>query len=327
MTRAALVLTAGLGTRLRPLTDVRAKAAIPVAGQPMIHRIIRALVAQGVDDLVLNLHHLPATLTAVVGDGSDLGARVRYSWEPMILGSGGGPRLAQAIVGARTFWIINGDTLTDVNMAALAAQHASSLARVTLALVPNREFMRYGGVRLDADHRVVGFVRRGPPAEGSYHFIGVQLVDAGVFDVVGPGEVASSIGGVYDALIAAQPGAVGGFVSDARFFDVGTIADYWRTHEAFSATAAANPAVSRRAAVDPTARIARSILWDDVQVGAEATIEQCIVTDGVIVPARATYRQAVLLNGPNDTLLESPLNLEPEPEPNQNQNQNQNREL
>ena len=134
MTREALVLTAGLGTRLRPLTDVRAKAAIPVAGQPMIHRIIRALVAQGVDDLVLNLHHLPATLTAVVGDGSDLGARVRYSWEPMILGSGGGPRLAQAIVGARTFWIINGDTLTDVNMAALAAQHASSLARVTLAL-------------------------------------------------------------------------------------------------------------------------------------------------------------------------------------------------
>ena len=86
MTRAALVLTAGLGTRLRPLTDVRAKPAMPVGGQPMIHRIIRALVAQGVDDLVLNLHHLPATLTSIVGDGSDLGARVRYSWEPAILG-------------------------------------------------------------------------------------------------------------------------------------------------------------------------------------------------------------------------------------------------
>jgi NDP-sugar pyrophosphorylase family protein len=88
MIRHALVLTAGLGTRLRPLTDVRAKPAIPVAGDPMIRRIIRTLVAQGVDDLVLNLHHLPATLTAVVGDGRDVGARVRYSWEPEILGSG-----------------------------------------------------------------------------------------------------------------------------------------------------------------------------------------------------------------------------------------------
>src|SRR6266508_141826 len=84
--RHALVLTAGLGTRLRPLTDVRAKPAIPVAGEPMIRRIITWLASRGVTDLVLNLHHLPHTLTAVVGDASDLGVRVRYSWEqPTIL--------------------------------------------------------------------------------------------------------------------------------------------------------------------------------------------------------------------------------------------------
>src|SRR5689334_3347188 len=134
MIRHALVLTAGLGTRLQPLTNIRAKPAIPVGGDPMIRRIIRTLVAQGVDDLVLNLHHLPATLTAVVGDGGDLGARVRYSWEPEILGSGGGPRLARPLVGAETFWIVNGDTLTDVALGPLAAAHAESNARVTLAL-------------------------------------------------------------------------------------------------------------------------------------------------------------------------------------------------
>src|SRR5215510_1360477 len=104
----ALVLTAGLGTRLRPLTDVRAKPAIPVAGEPMIRRIVRWLVSRGVSDLVLNLHHLPATITAVVGEGRDLGARVRYSWEqPVILGSGGGPRLALPLVGADPFFVIN----------------------------------------------------------------------------------------------------------------------------------------------------------------------------------------------------------------------------
>ena len=73
----ALILTAGLGTRLQPLTDVRAKPAIPVAGEPLIRRIAAWLSGQGVSELVLNLHHLPESLTALVGDGSDLGARVR----------------------------------------------------------------------------------------------------------------------------------------------------------------------------------------------------------------------------------------------------------
>ena len=311
MIREALVLTAGLGTRLRPLTDVRAKPAIPVAGEPMIHRIIRGLVAQGVADLVLNLHHLPATLTSVVGDGSHLGARVRYSWEPIILGSGGGPRLAQPIVGARTFWIINGDTLTDVDLAALAAEHAASRARVTLALVPNLEFLRYGGVRLDARRQVAGFVKRGAAAEGTYHYIGVQLVDGSVFDAVRPGEVASSIGGVYDALIASDPGAVRGFASDAAFFDVGRVADYWRTHEVFSAAAGASPAVGRHVVVDPTARVLRSILWDDVHVGADAAIEECIVTDGVVVAPGARHRRSVLVAGGDGVPIASPLTIEP----------------
>src|SRR5437867_2464613 len=159
MIRHALILTAGLGTRLRPLTEVRAKPAIPVAGEPMIRRIIGWLAQNGVTSIVLNLHHLPETLTAVVGDGSDLGARVRYSWEqPLVLGSAGGPRLALPILGADTFLLVNGDTLTDVDLHALDAAHAGSDALVTLALVPNREPHRYGGVRLDGDRNVVGFV-------------------------------------------------------------------------------------------------------------------------------------------------------------------------
>ena len=100
----ALVLTAGLGTRLSPLTLVRAKPALPVAGEPIIRRILRWLAANGVVNVTLNLHHLPDTVTAVVGDGSDLGTSVRYSWEqPTILGSAGGPRQALDIIGRRQF--------------------------------------------------------------------------------------------------------------------------------------------------------------------------------------------------------------------------------
>jgi NDP-sugar pyrophosphorylase family protein len=295
--RHALVLTAGLGTRLRPLTDVRAKPAIPVAGEPMIRRIIRWLVSQGVDDLVLNLHHRPETLTSVVGDGRDLGARVRYSWEqPRILGSAGGPRLARGTIGASTFFIINGDTLTDVDLSGLADAHAESRALVTLALVPNREFMRYGGVRLDDERRLVGFSKRGPSSAGTSHYIGVQIVDGAVFDRVAAGETANSIGGVYDAMSSAHPGSVRGFPCDAEFWDVGTTADYWRTSEAFAAKGEpAIPSVGRGARIAPSARVTRSILWDDVDVGDEAVIEECIVTDGVHIAAGATYRHAVLV--------------------------------
>ncbi|HKB10193.1 MAG TPA: sugar phosphate nucleotidyltransferase [Vicinamibacterales bacterium] len=316
MIRHALVLTAGLGTRLRPLTDVRAKPAIPVAGEPMIRRIIRGLVAQGIDDLVLNLHHLPATLTAVVGDGRDLGARVRYSWEPVILGSAGGPRLARPIVGAPAFWIVNGDTLTDLSYAALAERHAATGARVTLALVPNREFARYGGVHLDGDGGVTRFTRAGAASAGSCHYIGVQLVDGAVFDAVQPGEAARSIGGVYDALMASSPGAVRGFVSDASFFDVGTIDDYRRTHDAFCGAidGAAlqrdpTPSVNRGTTIDPSARVTRSILWEDVHVGAGALLDECIVTDGVAVPPGAAYMRSVLVRGDDDRPIVAPLSV------------------
>ena len=313
MIRHALVLTAGLGTRLRPLTDVRAKPAIPVAGEPMIRRIIRWLVSQGVDDLVLNLHHLPETLTSVVGDGGDLGARVRYSWEqPRILGSAGGPRLARPLIGADTFFIINGDTLTDVDLSALADAHAQSSALATLALVPNREFTRYGGVRLDDERRLVGFSPRGPASAGTCHYIGVQIVDGAVFDGVAPGEAAKSIGGVYDARNAAVPGSVRGFLCDAEFWDVGTTADYWRTSDAFAAKA--EPGIQRGgrgARIAPSARVTRSILWDDVEVGADAVIEQCILTDGVHVPAGSTYRRAVLVRAADsDEPIASPLDTD-----------------
>jgi NDP-sugar pyrophosphorylase family protein len=292
----ALVLTAGLGTRLRPLTDVRAKPSIPVAGEPMIRRIISWLAAHGVTDLVLNLHHRPDTLTAVVGDGADLSVRVRYSWEPRILGSAGGPRQALPLVAADPFLIVNGDTIADVDLSMLAAAHDTSDAIVTLALVPNREFLRYGGVLLDPEGRVTGFVNRGPTAEGSYHFIGVQVVQAAAFDAVAPGEAARSIGGVYDALMRQQPGSVMGFVSDAEFWDVGTIEDYWRTSTALAARSdMADLGVGRGCHVDRSARLARSILWDDVRVGAEAVIEDCILTDGVHVEAGAVHRGAILI--------------------------------
>ena len=139
----ALILAAGLGTRLRPLTSVRAKAAVPVNGIPLVRRVMAWLVSEGVTEQVINLHHRPASIAAVVGDGRDLGARVRYSWENPVLGSAGGPRHALPLLtdgknpGEDVFVIVNGDTLTDVRVPALMDRHLRSGARVTMALIPN----------------------------------------------------------------------------------------------------------------------------------------------------------------------------------------------
>lgn len=307
--RHAIVLTAGLGTRLRPLTQVRAKPAVPVAGDPIIRRIIRWLAAHGITELVLNLHHLPETLTGLVGDGSDLAVRVRYSWEqPTVLGTAGGPRQALPLLGSDTFLIVNGDTFTDLDLGALVSAHATSGALVTLALVPNMEPHRYGGVRLGAGDVVAGFAARGPAAEGTCHFIGVQVASACVFQALTTGEAANSIGGVYDAFITERTGAIRGYRCDARFWDIGTPADYVRTCAAFSANPD-RPILSHRAHVDRSARLVHSILWDDVEVGPGCQLERCVVTDRVRLPARSVYRDKILIASDKGDVVSYPLEV------------------
>jgi len=293
---SALVLTAGLGTRLRPLTYVRAKAAMPVNGEPLARRVIAWLVRHGINDVVLNLHHHPASITALVGDGSDLGARVRYTWEQPVLGSAGGPRHALPLLldgasagsGSRnTFLLVNGDTLTNVDLHALIATHERSGAAVTMALIPNPKPDKYGGVRV-ADGRVRGFTRRGTPGE-SYHFVGVQAADARVFQDLPDGIPAESVAGVYPPLLAAEPDAIAAFICDASFQDIGTPADYLETSLQLAKIEGDRMTSGKRLRLDATARLNRTAVWDDVVIGARAQLTMCVVADGVTVPAGAVY--------------------------------------
>lgn len=283
----ALVLTAGVATRLRPLSLVRAKAALPVAGEPLASRILRSLAASGVTDAVLNLHHLPHTLTSLLGDGSGLGIRVRYSWEVPLLGSAGGPTRALALLGS-TFLIVNGDTLTDVDVGALIRQHEQSGALVTLAVVPHAEPSKYGGVRVAPDGQVTGFVRRGSP-EPSYHFIGVQVAAAEAFASVPAGLPHETFGALYPSLIASRPGSVRAFVTAADFVDIGTPADYLETCTLLAGREGRDLLPGAGARIAPTARLEGSILWDDVTVEEGVRLRDTVVTDGVRVPADTSW--------------------------------------
>ena len=293
----ALVLAAGIATRLRPLSLVRAKAAVPVAGQPLITRILRQLRAAGVAEAVLNLHHLPHTLTRIVGDGSDLGVRVRYSWETPILGSAGGPRQALPLLDAPTFLIANGDTLTDVDIAALIAAHRRSGALVTLAVVQHTEPQKYGGVVAAEDGAVVGFSRPGSP-QASYHFVGLQVAEAAAFTSLDAGTPCESIAGVYPALASARPGSVRVHVCAAECLDIGTPDDYLRTSLLIARREGGEPLRGVRTRVDPTARVEDSILWDDVDVGAGSMLRGCIVADGARVPGDTSWIGVILRQAP-----------------------------
>jgi NDP-sugar pyrophosphorylase family protein len=300
----ALVLAAGLGTRLQPLTRARAKAAAPVDGEPLARRAIRWLVGHGVRDLVVNLHHKPASIAAAVGDGSDLGARVRYSWESPVLGSAGGPRHALPLLldgGADTFLIVNGDTLTDVDLPRMIEHHRRTGALVTMALIPNPRPDKYGGVLLDADGAVTAFTRRGN-MQPSFHFIGPQVVEAEVFEPLEDGVPAETVMGIYPALMASRPGSVRGFVSDAAFQDIGTPADLLQTSLDLAAADGRvdRPRWGRDARVSATARVTRSVLWDDVTIEAGAVVTECVIADGVRIPEGAVFTRCAIVRGPGD---------------------------
>ena len=295
----ALVLTAGLGTRLAPLTGVRAKPALPVSGPPLILRLLRWLAAQGVPAAVLNLHHLPHTITRCVGHGTGCGLAVRYSWEPVILGTAGGPRRALALLGAR-FFVVNGDTLAAVDLRAMLQAHAARGAQVTLAVAANPAPERYGGVMVDERGQVRGF---SPPGRhAGQHFLGVQLVESAVFAGLRDGEPAASIGGVYDALAAGRAGAIGTFAGGAAFHDIGTPADYLAASLALAgADGLAAPAPGARCTIDATASLERTAVWDDVVIGAGCRLTDCIVTDGARIPAGSAFeRQIVTVAGGSD---------------------------
>ena len=296
----ALILAAGFGTRLRPLTYLRAKAALPVNGNPLIRRIVRSLVEQGFSELIVNLHHLPSSVTALLGDGSDLGARVRYSWENPVLGSGGGPRHALPLLvdgdedPRARFLLVNGDTLTDADVHGLIAAHERARdVSVTMALIPNPEPDKYGGVIVEGD-RVVGFTRRGETKQ-NYHFIGLQLAERRVFDELPDGQPAESVGEVYRALLATDPKAIAAYVTSASFQDIGTPADYLKTSLTLAASEGNHLIGTRRVIVESETVLTDTAIWDDVIIGRGARLDHTIVCDGVRIPPGARYSSSAIL--------------------------------
>lgn len=153
----AMVMAAGLGTRLRPLTDVLPKPMMPVANRPVLHHLLNLLRRHDVRDVGINLHAFPEMIKSYFGDGSDLDMSIRWSYEPELLGTAGGTKKLEDLWGGESILVTSGDGLHDVDVTALLGHHRRSGALATLTVKPVTDPSAYGVVILDRDTRVRGF--------------------------------------------------------------------------------------------------------------------------------------------------------------------------
>ena len=152
-----MIMAAGIGTRLRPVTDLVPKPMAPIANRPALYHILRLLHRHGLREVVINLHHLPDAIISYFGDGSLLKMDISYSFEPELLGTAGGVKNNEAFLGGGTFLVMSGDALTDVDLTGLVAAHHRTGSIATMAVKEVADPSLYGVVVADDDGRVVGF--------------------------------------------------------------------------------------------------------------------------------------------------------------------------
>ena len=219
----AMILAAGLGTRLRPLTDTLPKPLLPIAGHPLIVWNLLLLRRHGVTDVIINLHHLGHLIEEALGDGSPFNMRIAYSKEPMLLGTGGGLKQVEPFFDGEPFFVLNGDTLFDLDLGAMAAAHRRSRAVATMALRADPDPDRWGAVEVDARQYVIRINGRGRTAgepTSKRMFAGVHLMHPRLLADVTPGRESS----IIEAYVRAIQGGetVVGYELSGYWSDIGT---------------------------------------------------------------------------------------------------------
>jgi len=174
----AMLLAAGLGTRLRPLTYEITKPMVPVLDRPVMEHILDLLERHGINEVIANLHYFPESIREYFGD------RLEYRVEEELLGTAGGVRACRAFFGDDAFLVISGDALTDIDLGALAARHRSAGGIATLAVKQVPDTREYGVVLHDRDGRITGFQEKPEPEEALSNLgnCGIYVFDPAIFD-------------------------------------------------------------------------------------------------------------------------------------------------
>jgi mannose-1-phosphate guanylyltransferase len=319
----ALILVGGEGTRLRPLTSTVPKPVVPLVDRPFIVYMLQWLKHHGVDDVILSCGFLATSVRNVLGDGSQFGIRLRFVEEPEPRGTAGALKYAESFLDER-FLMLNGDTLTDIDLTAQIAQHERTGAVGTLALVPVTDPTNYGLVRIsDGDNAVSEFVEKPSADQIDTNLIsaGAYVLERRVLDMIEPDRNVSIEREIWPQLVGE---GLYGFPSDAYWLDIGTPERYLqgtfdivegnvqtdvleRLGDSYMAVAddvvatgrIIPPAVVERGCrIDAGAHVgALVVLGAGVTVGDGARVERSVVLDGVTVGAGAQLLDCIVAPG------------------------------
>jgi NDP-sugar pyrophosphorylase family protein len=295
----AMVLAAGLGLRMRPLSRLRAKPALPVLNRPLLHWTLDLLARHGVTDVVVNTHHRAASVRRAVGDGSAFGLRVSYSHEPRILGTGGGPRRVRAFLGDEPFVLANGDVFFDFDLSALVAAHRASGALATLALRPNPDPKRYGPVVTAPGGRIRSILGKPSAGKGSVSlFAGVHVLEGSILERL-PRGASDSVRDLYVPLLA-EGAPLLGVRTKGAWYDLGTPALYLAAQASLLAAGrgdATGSCVDASAYVAAGARIVRSVIGPGCRVEAGASVVGSVLWERVAVGEGSQVQGSILADG------------------------------
>ncbi len=280
-----MILAAGYGTRLWPLTIDRTKPAIPFMGRPLIGYVAGYLARYGFDDIVVNLHHQPESVRSSLGDGSDYGVRFHYVEEPVILGTSGAIGNARPLLeDGDPFVVINGKLATDIDLAEALETHRSTRALATLVLRPNPARERYSTVVV-SDGLVEGFGGYPPSdnaGEAPLMFTGIQVLDPRVFGLIPPGVFSHSVTDVYVPAIA-RGETIAAHVSGGSWYELSTVRRYLETSVTLMKREGRDVELGKGSAVEDGAYVSESVLWEGVRVGAGARVRRSVLGAGVRV--------------------------------------------
>lgn len=312
----------GQGTRLRPLTSTVPKPVVRLVDRPFIAFMLEWLRRHGVDEVIMSCGFLADGIRSVLGDGSQLGVRLRFVEEPDPRGTAGALKLAEPMLDER-FLMLNGDVLTDIDLTAQIAQHEATGAKATLALVPVSDPSAYGLVILSEDRSVSDFVEKpsSDSVETNLISAGAYVLEREILELVPPDRNVSIEREVWPRLIGS---GLYGFPSDSYWLDIGTPARYLQgTFDILSGnveTAVRERLGSDWLAIDegaqaygrviPPALLERGVrvahgahvgslvvLAQDVAVGAGSTVERAVLLEGTRIGEGCKLRDCIVAAG------------------------------
>jgi NDP-sugar pyrophosphorylase family protein len=295
----AMILAAGYGTRLWPLTVDRTKPAIPFRGRPLVGYVAEYLSRYGCREVVVNLHHQPMSVREALGDGSRFGVHLEYVMEPEILGTSGALDNARALLEGETFIVANGKIVTDIDLNQALETHRQRNALATLVLQRNVARERFSIVETE-NGLIKGFGGMPAPAAsdnaGSLNpetdvplmFTGIQILEPRIFDYIPRGVFSHSTTDVYPQAIAAGE-TLAAHVADGMWYELSTIKRYLEVSLALLKTDGLDLEMGDNCFVSAEAEVFESVLWDDVTIEAGARVRRAVLGDGVRVepPSKA----------------------------------------